>query len=45
MLHGTSFKGHKTVQYSMFERRFADKLTYFDWKLAFMLNEEDVHIF
>ena len=25
----------------MFERRFADKLTYFDWKLAFMVDERD----
>ena len=25
----------------MFERRFADKLTYFDWKLGFMADEKD----
>ncbi len=28
----------------MFERRFADKLTYFDWKLGFMIDEKDVCI-
>lgn len=26
----------------MFERRFADKLTYFDWKLGFMIDEDEV---
>jgi hypothetical protein len=28
----------------MFERRFADKLTYFDWKLGFLLDEKDIGI-
>ena len=29
----------------MFERRFADKLTYLDWKLAFMINEDEMDVF
>lgn len=28
-------------QYNVFERRLADKLSYLDWKLSFVLNEED----
>lgn len=28
----------------MFERRFADKLTYFDWRLGFMIDEKDIGI-
>ena len=28
-------------QYVMFERRLADKLTYFDWKLCFVLDAKD----
>jgi hypothetical protein len=28
----------------MFERRFADKLTYFDWKLGFLIDEKDIEI-
>jgi hypothetical protein len=41
---GIDYKGTKTTQYNMFERRFADKLTYFDWKLGFLLDEKDVGI-
>lgn len=28
----------------MFERRFADKLTYFDWRLGFLIDEKDIGI-
>ena len=26
----------------MYERRLADKLSYFDWKLSYMMDEEDL---
>ena len=30
-----------TVQYCVFERRLADKLSFYDWKLCFILDDED----
>lgn len=38
------YKGQKKTQYNMFERRFADKLTYFDWRLGFLIDEKDIGI-
>ncbi|CDW85097.1 UNKNOWN [Stylonychia lemnae] len=32
---------NKKVQYNVFERRLADKLSYFDWKLSYVMDEED----
>lgn len=29
------------VQYNVFERRLADKLSYLDWKLSYVIDEED----
>ena len=29
------------VQYIVFERRLADKLSYMDWKLSYAIEEED----
>lgn len=33
--------GARVTQYSVFERRLADKLSYMDWKLAMLADEED----
>lgn len=33
--------GEEKTQYGMFERRLADKLSYLDWKLSLIDNEED----
>ena len=41
MIRGINYKGDKVTQFNMFERRFADKLTYLDWKLGFMADERD----
>jgi len=29
------------IQYNVFERRLADKLSYMDWKLSYVIDEED----
>jgi hypothetical protein len=29
------------TQYNVFERRLADKLSYLDWKLSYVIDEED----
>lgn len=29
------------TQYNVFERRLSDKLSYMDWKLSFVIDEED----
>lgn len=31
----------KITQYNVFERRLADKLSYMDWKLSYVLEEDD----
>jgi hypothetical protein len=31
----------KIVQYNVFERRLADKLSYLDWKLIYIIDEDD----
>jgi hypothetical protein len=31
----------KVIQYNVFERRLADKLTYLDWKLIYIIDEDD----
>jgi hypothetical protein len=31
----------KVAQYNVFERRLADKLSYLDWKLTYVLDEND----
>ena len=41
LLKGKDFKGEKTQIYTVFERRAADKLDYYDWKISFMAHEED----
>lgn len=32
----------KVIQYNMYERRLADKLNVLDWKLSYIMDEEDV---
>lgn len=34
----------KVTQYNVFERRLADKLSYMDWKLSYVINEDDFAI-
>jgi hypothetical protein len=34
-------EGNKKIQYNVFERRLADKLSYMDWKLSYVIDEED----
>lgn len=34
-------EGATRTQYNVFERRLADKLGYMDWKLSFVIDEED----
>ena len=29
------------TQYNVFERRLADKISYFDWKLSYIIDEQD----
>ena len=31
----------QVLQYNVFERRLADKLSYLDWKLSYTIDEED----
>jgi hypothetical protein len=31
----------KLTQYNVFERRLADKISYMDWKLSYIIDEED----
>ena len=40
-LIGTNLKGENTTQFTVFERRLADKLDYYDWKISFLADEED----
>ena len=40
-LVGTDNKGTNLTKYTVFERRIADKLDYFDWKMSFLADEED----
>jgi hypothetical protein len=40
-LKGTKTDGTTLTQYSVFERRMADKLSYLDWKLSMLADEED----
>lgn len=42
-----NFEDKKVTQYNVFERRLADKLSYLDWKLSYVIDEEDfefIHI-
>ena len=32
---------NKIIQYNVFERRLADKLSYMDWKLSYIIDTED----
>ena len=41
LLKGLDYRGENQKLYTVFERRAADKLDYFDWKLSFMAEEED----
>ena len=40
-LIGTDVQGEDTTQYTVFERRVADKMDYFDWKISLLADEED----
>ena len=40
-LKGTDATGENVTKYTVFERRVADKLDYFDWKMSFLADEED----
>ena len=40
-LTGTDAEGENVTKYTVFERRVADKLDYFDWKVSFLADEED----
>ena len=39
--HVIDNEDQQKVQYNVFERRLADKLSYLDWKLSFQMDEED----
>jgi len=41
LLKGVDSRGEATKIYTVFERRAADKLDYFDWKISYMAEEED----
>ena len=41
-LRGTKADGTQSAQYSVFERRLADKLSYLDWKLSMLGSEEEI---
>lgn len=41
LLKGTDSRGEAARIYTVFERRAADKLDYFDWKISYMAEEED----
>lgn len=32
------------TQYNVFERRLADKISYLDWKLSYVIDEDDFDI-
>lgn len=40
-LIGTDQNNEQLTQYGVFERRLADKLSYFDWKISLLADEED----
>ena len=40
-MRGKDEDGNQVDQYTVFERWLADKLTYLDWKLCFILKPED----
>mgnify|MGYP006889563443 CR=1 FL=1 len=40
-IKGSDSEGNAQTQYTVFERRLADKLTYLDWKLSMVEAEED----
>ena len=40
-LKGTDMTGENTTQFTVFERRLADKMDYYDWKISFLADEED----
>ena len=41
LLTGYDNSGEKTQLYTVFERRAADKLDYYDWKISYLAGEED----
>lgn len=41
----TDHDGSVRNQYNVFERRFADKLSYYDWKLSFQGDEEEFNMY
>ena len=41
LMKGLTSQGESANLYTVFERRLADKLDYFDWKISFMAEEED----
>lgn len=40
-IKGIDHEGSDLTQYSVFERRVSDKLSYLDWKLCMLADEED----
>mmetsp|Transcript_23967 Transcript_23967/g.32112 ORF Transcript_23967/g.32112 Transcript_23967/m.32112 type:complete len:93 (-) Transcript_23967:1937-2215(-) len=40
-MKGYDFRGESQKVYTVFERRAADKLDYYDWKISLMAEEED----
>lgn len=45
MLRGTSVEDKSVNMYTILERRVADKLDYFDWKISYMGEEEEFKAF
>ena len=41
LLDGNNHGGERQQLYTVFERRAADKLDYYDWKVSLMTDEED----
>ena len=40
-LRGIDEQGEARTKYTVFERRLADKLDYYDWKICILSEEED----
>ena len=44
LMKGLQGSGKEAELYAVYERRAADKLDYFDWKISFLAEEEDFRI-
>lgn len=40
-LRGVDEAGETTTKYTVFERRLADKMDFYDWKICILADEED----